>query len=302
MIFFYALGGGLGHLLRARAALNTLYYGKEAILLSSCKRAAEFLPLPGVEILSPPSSVDGTQFSEWLEAKLRYYSPDLLAVDAFPSGLFGELPFLGQPSVQKRVLFSRLLNFPAYERICGNASCRFDQIYLCEQMPELHLARLRKFSSRIEPLDLIDPLYPEGASLELPKSPFWIVDHSGSLSEVQNLLAFARDVRRFEGFEGSMYIHSNERGLELQREEHLTSFLFTPLLYPFAAKIFTGAGFHAMRQAGQFPEKHLYLPFERRFDDQFIRAAVYSEARKSSHSENEKRLFPLPEPTELFTS
>jgi hypothetical protein len=37
--------------------------------------------------------------------------------------------------------------------------------------------------------------------------------------------------------------------------------------------IITGCGFNAMRQTLPYRERHRFIPFPRRYDDQFLRAA-----------------------------
>ena len=44
-------------------------------------------------------------------------------------------------------------------------------------------------------------------------------------------------------------------------------------LFESAERIFTACGFNAMKQTELFREKHFFIPFERRYDDQFKRAA-----------------------------
>jgi len=281
MIFFYALGGGLGHFLRARAVLNTFFFGKPALILSSCKRAEEFPPLPGTALIKPPIGIKGQVFVDWLEGLFQLHSPELLCVDAFPLGLFGEIPGLAMSSVKKKFLFARLINFPAYHRACGKASFLYDRAYLCETLTAMHLRELSRYSIDLREIELIEP-HVSSHAYALPRRPFWLVDHSGSLEELESLLEYQRELARLEQFEGQTFIHSIETGLSLLPHEALSEFLFTPLLYPFASRIFTACGFHAMREAQQFPEKHSFVPFERKFDDQFIRAALYTERRKQN--------------------
>ena len=44
------------------------------------------------------------------------------------------------------------------------------------------------------------------------------------------------------------------------------------VLFEQADKIFTACGFNAMQQTKDFRNKHHFIPFERRYDDQFERA------------------------------
>jgi hypothetical protein len=68
---------------------------------------------------------------------------------------------------------------------------------------------------------------------------------------------------------------------EVCREEDVHDPIVAPDVYPAtliapnATRIFTGGGFNAMRQFGGDP-RHRPLPFERRFDDQYLRVARFS--------------------------
>jgi hypothetical protein len=109
-------------------------------------------------------------------------------------------------------------------------------------------------SERLVPLPLIDPPAPArddaaGAAL---------VVHAGPDREVEALIALAART-------GHPVRVGRPRGADL--DVHPASALFAR-----AAAIVTGAGFNAMRQAGPFGARHLYLPFPRPLDDQRARA------------------------------
>lgn len=45
------------------------------------------------------------------------------------------------------------------------------------------------------------------------------------------------------------------------------------MLFESAERIFTACGFNVMKQTEHFRERHFFISFERRYDDQFKRAA-----------------------------
>jgi len=51
----------------------------------------------------------------------------------------------------------------------------------------------------------------------------------------------------------------------------ISNTLETEILIEKAEKIFSGCGFNVMQQTHFYAHKHEFIPFERRFDDQFWR-------------------------------
>ena len=110
MIVAYAMGGGLGHVRRARAALAVLApQAPHAILTASRLASGDDLIRVPRQLARAPAA-----FAGWLRAELRALAPAAIVVDAFPLGVVGEL-------AQRRVLpdvplyhLARLLRWDAY--------------------------------------------------------------------------------------------------------------------------------------------------------------------------------------------
>ena len=114
----YALGGGLGHLVRglglARAAIAR---GHDVTLLANTDYA-QLLPIanelgPRGTFCEIPAAFDRRQVTDFVQRKLREQRFDVLVVDTFPRGLAGELPDLLPKLSAKKVLVHRDLN-PRY--------------------------------------------------------------------------------------------------------------------------------------------------------------------------------------------
>ena len=114
----YALGGGLGHLVRslglARAAAAR---GHDVMLLANTESARQ---LPVREELGSrgtfceiPAAFDRGQVTGFVQQTLREQRCDVLVVDTFPRGLAGELPDILPELSAKKVLVHRDLN-PRY--------------------------------------------------------------------------------------------------------------------------------------------------------------------------------------------
>jgi hypothetical protein len=64
---------------------------------------------------------------------------------------------------------------------------------------------------------------------------------------------------------------------ELIPYEHFNLFPVYPYFRQ-AGRIFTACGFNSMKQTKEFSYKHHFLPFRRRFDNQFLRAKLRKKA------------------------
>ncbi|MEK6375996.1 MAG: hypothetical protein AABO58_25240 [Acidobacteriota bacterium] len=228
-LVYYAMGGGLGHLTRARAFLHTLGLERDAVIVAESPFAGDRRVVGDIPVL-------------------RERPEGQLILDTFPGGLFGEIEGGRVDYVARYVRWDR------YE--LPKDPPRIGRAYILEP---LHLEQDRYVRERaeevIEDFELRDP----PAAQDLPPLPptYALVVHSGPQEEIDELLAYARDVCLQEG---------------------VADPIVAPDVYPAtliaakATRIFTGGGFNAMRQFGCDP-RHRPLPFERRFDDQYGRVA-----------------------------
>jgi predicted glycosyltransferase len=234
---YYALGGGLGHLARARKVIAALGLRDVALLTASrfaCDpRVTGGLPL----VLVPPSlGRNRPRFVAWLRDLLREF--DSVVVDSFPGGILGELCELSLP---RATLISRLLRWEVYEQRLSGPLPEFEAVYAVEPgVPGQFLALPRSQAG--------EPLVDE---------PHWLVVHSGPRVEVERLVALAAGAPRL------LVIGPHGR-FHFPIEPHLGH----------AERIVTGAGFNLMHEAAPFRDRHVFVPFARALDFQFARAAA----------------------------
>ncbi len=112
MILYYALGGGLGHLTRARKVLAALGI-EDAVLLTASPYGADPRVTGPHRALKVPRRLghDRAAFRAWLAPLLR--EADELIVDTFPGGILGELCGLDLPPAR---LVARRLRWEVYEQ------------------------------------------------------------------------------------------------------------------------------------------------------------------------------------------
>ena len=307
MILYYAMGGGLGHLVRARAVLHTLGLDARAALVTASAHALDRRVVGDLPVHAPPpeaGDADHPAYHRWLGALIRQLEPEEIYVDAFPVGLLGELTELattpagavndrGRTGSPRLVHVARLLQWPAYARAFPDvAGARLHRTYLAEPLHADHEAALRAISGELLPLELRDPV-PDAAAVAaadrlargLP-TRFWLVVHSGPREELAELVAYAREIQRLEADHAPMVVASPQPGSAGDDLFAIDLHPATPL-FARAARVVSACGFNVMRQMAPYRERHRVLPLPRRYDDQFTRAArwrgmVEPEAKLSS--------------------
>ena len=113
--------------------------------------------------------------------------------------------------------------------------------------------------------------------------------HSEPHEETAELLAYARELAAAEGVDPRIALVTRTPPLDLPSSISVLDLYPAAALFPHAAMIVTGCGFNAMRQTLPYREKHRFIPFPRRYDDQFLRAA-------------RRREMPIPPSTEHSSS
>jgi hypothetical protein len=272
VLLYYALGGGLGHLTRARAVLHTLGIGADVVVLASPPSTVDRRMTGGLRIVRPPAALPGggRGYRDWLASRVDRWKPDAVIVDTFPAGLFGEIDDALVGGLPLRHV-ARLLQWGRYLALTGGRLPRFEVTYRVEALDPSHAAALAARSTVVEELALRDPESSPPVAMDLPDR-YWLVAHSGPLGEVAELVAYARETRAVEGA-GAVIVVATPIELGPLPEGCLHVNVYpADRLFAGAERIVTAAGFNAMRQAAPWRAKHRFIPFPRRFDDQFTRA------------------------------
>jgi hypothetical protein len=284
MILVYALGGGLGHLVRARAFLHTLGMERDAAVVTASHHASDPRVLGGVEAIPIPRELerDRAACRAWIAALLARLRPEIFCIDAFPCGIIGELGGEPLPHARERWHLARLLRWDEYARLAGE-SPRFDVTWRLEPLHADHAAWLERASKEIRDLALIDPPSTGQIPDTLPEG-FWLVVHSGPASEVEELASYAEDLRTAEKSSAPIVVATLESPDSLPDGAIVVREFPASPLFARATRIVTAAGFNVMRQASPFRDRQLVMPLPRRFDDQFERArrARSASARQAS--------------------
>ncbi|MGI5229005.1 hypothetical protein [Actinoallomurus sp. CA-142502] len=270
MIVCYAHGGGLGHLTRIRAYLHTRAVRGPVTILTGSPFAADPRVTGGHPVRSAPAGLGRDGLTRWIASALVELAPAEFVVDAFPAGLTGELSARAVPPGIRVVHLARLLRWDVYRPLLPAEPLGFDETWLVEPVAAEHEAYLRSVSAALAPLELAEP----PVAAPSPARPGgWLVVHSGPPGETAELVAYARETAALEGVRPRLTLVSPSRPATLPYDvAHLDVYPAWPL-FAGAERIVTAAGFNAVRQAAPWAGRHRMMPFPRRFDDQFARAA-----------------------------
>jgi len=284
MKLYYANGSGLGHLTRTLAVIHTLHLNHEPMLLLTASVHAETIPLPvNVELVNIPSHFAQNlgAYQNWLCELIEYHQVNEVYLDAFPCGIIGE--WNNFPDYLKVDFYyvGRILNWQNYEQVGIQRPPKFKAAYMTENVDPKHKRFVQIHSQELLTLDLeyppptltqrekliIDTLF------DTVEKPVWLIVHSEPQEEVKQLCAYAIEISQIEGVDPFFVIISQTKPFKSITNNILWLNLYPASpLFEKAHRIFSACGFNMMQQTEAFKYKHMFLPFKRRYDNQFLRA------------------------------
>jgi len=269
---YYALGGGLGHLVRARAFLRTQGLDAGAVVLSASSHVEDTRVLSGIEGRRVPSELerDAGAFRDWLAREIATMQPELVCIDAFPGGILGELCGFAPLAGTRLWHIARLLRWDVYAPELTGPLPRYERTWRLEPLHEEHDRRLQACSEEI--VDCILPDDDDTPEPAPPATPYWLVVHSGPAPEVGELIAYAIERRALSRSSAHLIVATMSPPADLPASCRVLDRFPASGLYAGAERIVTAAGYNVMRETAPHRHKQLVLPFPRRYDDQFERA------------------------------
>jgi len=270
-VLYYAIGGGLGHLVRAGRFLRAQDLADKALILSACEHADDARLNSGVAVRRVPKALrhDLAALRAWLAGAVEQFEPDIVCVDCFPAGILGELAEVTALRGRRLWHVARLLRWNEYAPL-ATRSPRFELAWQLEPLQPEHEQWLREHADGIRAAPIEIPVAPPQRLGD--GRPYWLVAHSGPAEEVRELIDYALELRRLENTEVAIVVASFDPPQPLP--DHCLCIDAAPLAgwHAGAQRIFGAAGFNFVAETGAFREKRTVLPFPRRYDDQFERA------------------------------
>lgn len=274
MILYYAPGAGLGHLTRAKAVIQALQLTEgNVIVVSQNEFLYEVFAHTECVLLRIPSGVfyDPQLLGEFLNKLIVEKNIHTLIADTFLQGIRGEFYF-----IRKKISVFWIARIVKQEflPISLPENCTLKKILMVERLPEYQINFIQGLQTEIQSLSLI---FNYNKGRQLPDD-YALVVHSGPMSEVNQLVEYALEVNINLNLSCKLYvvsIHETDAyaNVEWRKTLHADEY------FQEAKFIVTGCGFNSMLQLKSFSHKHYFIPFPRKFDDQFARAAFYKENR-----------------------
>jgi hypothetical protein len=248
-----------------------------------------------------------TGYRVWLGEVFARHQPAEIYIDSFPAGLLGEFCDFEFPAASRLFHLARLLRWQTYAKLLRGRLPQFTAAYRLEPLTAEHEDYLQTQAAEVRSLELTDPphelneevkqaavaimrssvvellvRHPQASGLPLSRRPIWLIVHSGSEAETAELIAYAAEMSHMESIEARLILIAPKAQTPDSRlpapdsglPTGVERFDFYPAaaLFPIADRIITGCGFNSMRQTENYREKHRFIPFSRRFDNQFLRA------------------------------
>jgi len=308
MILYYAVGGGMGHLVRASKFATHKNWQNFVVLTAYKPEEQKVFDSSMIETIDQELVHQPSELWQYILQLLTSKNIKEFYLDTFPSGILGEIPdWKNNPISQHCNLFyvARRLNWQTYAPKVPTAfladsehqSPQFKASYIVEELGEQQQQFVEQNSERVEQVSLpavsqlnslSKPTFVKGVIDKLKNSSGekWLIVHSGPQKEVEELMRYAEEISRLEA-EGNptqkqLFVCTMVDSLEPNGLSQSTFIQFRHYpaieLFPHFDRLFTGCGFNTMNEAKLFSGKHHFLPFPRKYDDQFLRA---SKARDS---------------------
>lgn len=276
-VLYYCLGGGLGHITRFTAFCNTLSI--RPILITANKTvSSDYLNSFTSYVYYLPDNLkdDKQALKKWLLKKIKEINPDRLILDAFPAGVLGELAdFPNELNSIKIEYISRILKLDTYNKRVEGELPKYSRIWQVEKVGEAQsvwLNHLAKYNNI--PITELTLCYPESdvdSKINTPEN-CWLIVHSGSDQELQELYEYAKDIALLENASPN-YVVVGQLSAAKFLPENVSYYNCYPVnnILKKAARVISAAGFNIMQQMSKIKEKHFVLPFNRPLDDQHLR-------------------------------
>ena len=276
MNMYYAAGAGMGHLTRALAFGYSFFRDDEDfIFIVSSPHAAAILGKKNFITIPPEIMNNPSLLQAWLIRIIDTHAIRDIYLDTFPAGLWGEWNHFPASVNHRFYLTGRLIDWQKYvDTIVSPPD--FERIYIFEPLEQEQQSCYGKLGAKIsfEVLKYPPALVPEqfSAFIKTATRPVWLIVHSETEDELLLLYHHARDIALLEEIQPEFVIISPSVPVAIRDE--VTSFDFFPAYQCFedVQKIFTACGFNSMQQTRTYAHKHIFIPFERKFDNQFLRA------------------------------
>lgn len=271
MNLYYAMGGGLGHLTRARAFLENSKNNNYQVITGHPQASLVFENDKIIHV-SRKLAQNLPSYRKFLKGLLHHKNVSQFIIDTFPNGILGEVTKDLFPNTLTISYVTRRLKWASYKDKVQPYTIK--KTIAFEELEEEHQAFIMQHSQQLikEKIQYFEPK--TDTDLQLPdhlNRPLWIIIHSEPEAEVIELLSYAEQKAQIMEMRPFFLVISN-CSIPSPKNGKVIQFYPAGAYYAVADAIFTGCGFNSMNMP--VPEKvdHYFIPFPRKYDDQYWRA------------------------------
>lgn len=268
MKLFYTLGGGLGHLTRIKRFITSHHITDNYIVFST-KWATKVFPKERCLII-PQKVIDNKMLLfDFLIFQLKKNKIEELYIDTFPFGLFKEIDPLEIPFKCQLFYIARYIHWQRYIDNYQFTSFQFKATFIVDFLHKKQSDFIKENSLAIHRLRI------DEKSITPQQTPpkYYLINHSGNEEEIYQLLKLLENDERYQKEKLPIVINTTQPLHNLERKDIKVIHKYPAFhLFEEAKLIITACGYNSMIETLAFRNKHLFLPFKRRFDNQFERA------------------------------
>lgn len=269
------MGGGFGHLTRIQTFIHTFQISDPFKIVTANHSAYDFFGEEQLLFIEASPQTTKYELADKIEIVTAPFNFNRLYIDTFPCGILGELTPETIKADKTYYLARRMIWDNYNSQIDKNPS--FDHVYKFEPLENSHQDFITAHSKEIIDASLIYPSQNISFSHPIFKSPkpIWIIVHTTHAEELAILVDHAQDIAGIEKVDPQLVVLSDQEislpdsAIWLHNQNPMD-------WYSRADKIFSAAGFNTWHQLKPWKQKHIVIPFKRRFDDQFWRASLNS--------------------------
>ena len=271
MTLFYSFGGGMGHVSRSIAIARQSMLGDYRILTAT-GFAADLVDKDKLIFIDQTLQKDISQLQQELTKTLNDNGIKEVFLDSFPVGILGELIDFKWPSEIRVNYVARLLKWRKYLSRFSFQIPKFDRVLQVEKLHKEH----QEFLDANYTVENLKIKKPSVLQKKLTNEKYALICHSGNEEEQLELCRFALEVTSLKNLTDlKLFLISPEKPADLPEGIEWRTSTLARQYFEYSELIVTACGFNLMNECLPHKGKHFFLPFDRKFDDQFSRASSY---------------------------
>ncbi|WP_452222053.1 hypothetical protein [Lacinutrix salivirga] len=270
MHVFYVQGGGLGHLTRIDKLIKTLNIQKDSVKIITPSVFTSYFKTYQFVTLS--WKVTPSEWTKQISQVIATTPITTFYIDTFPFGLKGELEAIYSTFPNLNYVYvSRILKWETYLQVASvQLPIAFTKSILLENLYDTHLQWIIANSKACLELTLKTEDF---TPIPFLKTPYVMVVHSGGIADVLKICKQAINENSSDLNLSIVVFTQVDITIEAEKVLVYTEAFPVNQYYQHAQKIYTAAGFNSIQELKSYKGKHVAIPLEKLYDDQFFRVS-----------------------------